>query len=89
MEDIDNFQAETDLLSSNIEQIDRLLNLNEEHKEEVKKKGISKEGLQRQKKSVYMQTKGSDTCSICLKNIVKGDKIFELVCSHLFHSQCI
>ncbi len=33
--------------------------------------------------------KSLDNCSICLENIEKGDKIYKLHCSHIFHSSCL
>ena len=30
-----------------------------------------------------------DMCSICLQSAVKGDRLYKLVCNHMFHQKCI
>lgn len=53
------------------------------------KKGITESGKKKQKKYKYQKVDGTDTCSICVGNIQKGDKVYELICHHIFHEDCI
>ncbi|CDW74285.1 zinc finger protein [Stylonychia lemnae] len=85
LDDIEEYQVETDQLVQNIEQIDRLLG----RQNQEQKKGISDEGLKKQKCFTYSQIDGQDTCSICIKNVSKDEKVYELVCKHIFHEECI
>ena len=56
---------------------------NEEHK-----KGLSKEQIRQLKLFTYQKVKSKgeeDVCSICLVGAVKGDRVYQLVCNHMFH----
>ena len=51
------------------------------------KKGLSIEGMAKQKKIKCQQPE--DTCSICIINFEVKEEVYELVCGHKFHKGCI
>lgn len=56
------------------------------------KKGLDPEDIRKLKLFTYGEQKKKgeeDVCSICLIQAAKGDRIFELVCAHMFHKDCI
>ena len=56
---------------------------NEEHKT-----GLTKDDLRKLKLFTYSRVKKKgeeETCSICLIAASKGDRVYELVCKHIFH----
>lgn len=71
--------------------IDALLQ-NAEDDNEEKKQGLSPEEIRKLKLFTYsaVKKKGEeDVCSICLVQTNKGDRVYQLVCNHLFHQKCI
>lgn len=56
------------------------------------KKGLTQEQLKKLKLITYkiVKKKGEeDICSICLVAARKGDRLYHLVCNHMFHVRCI
>jgi len=52
------------------------------------KQGLSAEDIRKLKVFTYKAVKKAgdeDMCSICLAQAVKGDRMYKLVCSHMFH----
>lgn len=76
---------------NNMENIELMLQNAEDDHEEMKK-GLEPEDIRKLKLFTYGAQKGKgeeDVCSICLVTAVQGDRLFELVCNHLFHQDCI
>lgn len=100
LDEIEQFQAETDILTNNMDNIDQLLRIGEESNEE-QRRGLSKATIQKLKVVTYKaenkekeeeKSAGSSsqtTCSICLVSAMNGDRVYELVCKHIFHVKCI
>eukprot|EP00347_Sterkiella_histriomuscorum_P022856 403336896 len=85
LDDIDSFQVETDQLVRNIQFIENIV----ERGQEDKKLGLTEAGFKKQKKITYKKKDGQDTCSICIKNVAVDEQVYELICKHVFHEDCI
>lgn len=49
---------------------------------------MSAEDLRKQKLFTYKDVKkkgDEDVCSICLVSVTKGERLYKLVCNHMFH----
>ena len=92
LNEIEQFQEETDNMVNNMENIEQLLVQAEQDNEE-QKKGLTPEEIRRLKQFTYSTTnkkKGEeDICSVCLTNFNVGHRVFQLVCNHMFHQKCI
>ena len=74
-------------MSGNMANIESLLAQGELANEE-NKTGMSKEDIKKLKLFTYGRTKkkgDEETCSICLVAAKKGDRVYQLVCKHVFH----
>ena len=79
------------MMVHNMHNIDQLL-VNGEASNEEFKRGLSKEQIRKLKLFTYTSVKpkgDEDVCSICLVGAAKGDRVYQLVCNHLFHQKCI
>lgn len=47
--------------------------------------------MKKLKSYTYTNNKGADenVCSVCLVATKRGEKVFELVCKHIFHQNCL
>ena len=91
LQEIEQFQADTDNMVSNIANIDMMLQNAEDDHEEMKK-GLEPEEISKLKLFTYNEQKckgEEDVCSVCLVPVIKGDKLYELDCAHMFHVDCI
>ena len=78
LQEIENFQDETDNMVSNMANIEALLQNAEDEQEEVKK-GLSQDEIKKLKLFTYKSVKKKgeeDVCSICLVAVMKGDRVF-------------
>ena len=82
LEEIDSFQDQTEGLLSNIRRIEGLIRSGEAFVES-ERRGLSKEALAKQ--TLFEYTQGEETCSVCLSNPQKGDRVYKLQCNHTFH----
>lgn len=91
LNEIEQFQEETDQMVNNMANIEQLLSQAEQSNEEHKR-GLTQDQIRKLKLFTYQAAKQKgeeDVCSICLVPAQKGDRIYELVCRHLFHQKCI
>ena len=91
LNEIEQFQEDTDAMVNNMQNIEMLLSQAEADNEEHKQ-GLTKDDIRKLKLFTYNQVKKSgeeDVCSVCLVTASKGDRVYELVCNHMFHQKCI
>ena len=72
---------------NNMANIEQLLTQDEASNEEHKQ-GLTPEDIRKLKLFTYsdIKKKGEeDVCSICLIGVVKGDRVYKLVCNHTYH----
>ena len=78
LQEIEQFQEDTDNMVNNMANIEQLLQ-NAEEEQEEQKKGLSAEEIRKLKLFTYQQIKPKgeeDICSICLVGVAKGDRVF-------------
>ena len=89
LEEIEQYQNETDQMAGDMQEINALLQRGSNSNEE-QKRGLSKEDIKKLKLFTYIKVKNEeDICSICLVAAKKGDRMYEMVCKHMFHQKCI
>ena len=91
LQEIEQFQEETDLMVNNMANIEQMLTQAEVDNEEHKV-GLTPEEIRKLKLYTYSEIKKKgeeDVCSVCLVGAVKGDRVYKLICNHIFHQKCI
>jgi hypothetical protein len=79
LEDIEDYQNQTDNLLQNIGDIDALLLAGETA--ETKEQPLTKAALKRQRLFTYARGRKEDeVCSVCLQTLQRTDRVYELVC---------
>lgn len=52
--------------------------------------GVTPEQMKKLKSYTYTKSLADeDICSVCLIAAKRGEKVFELVCRHIFHQKCL
>jgi hypothetical protein len=89
LREIEEFQDQTNHLMENMQQIDLMIERDMREQEECKV-GVNEDQLKRLKLFTYIKSsKDEELCSVCLAGLKKGQKVYELACTHIFHQGCL